>query len=166
MTTQNTVQQAEALSATFAPIFASLAASRDEMDTKAYDFLVGSALLGIANRAAFGEKNAADRVAEITHTARVLIEAEGIDKAGTQLRKLDDDCTFWEDQLPHYAALYAAVEDAWRALKGSPMPSQRASKRVAKVDDRNAHSLAARFGVATEAVSQPAKPAKPSRSRK
>lgn len=146
-----------AIASSFAPIFASLEQSRLEMPENQFDFLVGSALLGIANRAAFGSANVERELTRIQNTVKALIDAQGIDNAGVDLRKLDDDANFWEPQQAHYEALYSACATAWADLKGKPMPSQRPSTRVAQSDDRNAHSIAARFGIKTDAVSDPAK---------
>lgn len=104
------------------------AAHLGESDTKAGEFVTGTAILGLANRAAFQVQSLTEKMDAAKRLAQLIVEDMGVTKGANELTKQRDNYAWAMTQRPTYEAIYRHCESAWTALKGTRMPDQHPAK--------------------------------------
>lgn len=106
------------------------ARSLAESDARGADWLVGSMLLALANRAAFEVKNNDERMDSARRVAKGITQEfkDGIEQAPEPVRReIDKQANVYTLSLSRsasYQQIYNSCAAAWESLKGTPMPDQ------------------------------------------
>ena len=141
MATLKNVQQSAAPSATvesLPPLVALAyaihreAEALSQSDTKAGEFATGTAILGLANRAAYQVQALTEKMDAAKRLAHILVREQGLEVAATELQRQRDNYSWAMTQRPTYEAIYKHCETTWTALKGTRMPDQHPSKSKPK----------------------------------
>ena len=134
MTARKNVQQAKAPATEILPLVALAHAIHREADalrpsdTKAADFAVGTAILGLANRAAYQVQSLTEKMDAAKRLAGIIAEDMGVTKGAVEIQKQRDNYNWALTQVPTYEAMYKHCAATWTALKGTRMPDQHPGK--------------------------------------
>ena len=101
-------------------------------DAKAADFLIGTAILGLANRAAFQVQSLNERMDNAKRLASIIAEDMGVTKGAAEIQKQRDNYSWAMAQKPAYEAVYQLCSRTWENLKGTRMPDQHPGKSTVR----------------------------------